>query len=83
MADAANINVGALSLYRGGDIDSVANRDFVRAALPSIASPAEMGGLVRDDGSLTQDAIRRLNAALLARAYGDADLIASADPQPW
>ncbi|MGN7869540.1 PLxRFG domain-containing protein [Paracoccus sp. 22332] len=75
MADAKTLRPSIIDLYRGGDVDAVGNREFVRAFLGSVVAPAEMGNLIRNDGSMTQDAVRRVQGALLARAYGDADLV--------
>ncbi|ARJ70433.1 PLxRFG domain-containing protein [Paracoccus contaminans] len=77
MADAKVLSPAVLDLYRGGEVDAAGNRDFVRGFLGQVVAPAEMGNLIRDDGSMTQDAVRRVQAALLARAYGDADLVSA------
>jgi hypothetical protein len=77
MADAAALSPNALSLYRGGDIDSAANRDFVRAFMQGAVSANDQAGMVDQSGAMSQEAIRRVQAALLARAYGDSDLVAS------
>ena len=75
-ADAAALPDQALDLYEGGDLDTVANQAFARAFLETIA-PAERGALITADGRLSQDGLRRLQAALLAKAYDDPHLVAS------
>lgn len=74
-ADARTMSPSVLDLYRGGEVDSAGNRDFVRAFLGQVVAPSDMGNLIRDDGSMTQDAVRRVQAAMLSRAYGDSDLV--------
>lgn len=77
MADARAMSPGTLARYRGGDIDAAANRDFVRDFLREAVGEADRGAMISRDGSMSQDAVRRVQAALLARAYGDAGLIAN------
>lgn len=77
MADAAAIDDGMSSLYRGGDVDAAGNRPFVRAFISRVAGKNEAAGMIAADGSMSQEAVRRIEAALLAKAYGDADLVAS------
>ena len=75
MTDASAMPDGALELYRGGDIDAAQNRPFVRAFMDRAVSANEHAGMVTPDGSLSQEAIRRVRAALLAKAYADPDLV--------
>lgn len=60
----------ALPLWRGGDVEARANADFVGRFMAGL-TPEERGGLMRQDGTLSADGIRRIRAALIARAYGD------------
>lgn len=76
-SDARQITDEQIELYRGGDVTSAANRPFVRAFLRDVASPTEHGALVAKDETLSLEGQRRIQAALLARAYDDADLIAA------
>lgn len=76
MSDAAALPDAALDLYRGGDIDTAGNRDFVRAFIQSVVTENEQGKMIAPDGSMSQDAVRRVQAALLAKAYGDSALVA-------
>jgi hypothetical protein len=76
MADARAIDA-ALDLHSGGASGAAANARFARAAIAGMTSEAERGALVDAQGRLSQDGERRLDAALMARAYDDADLIAA------
>lgn len=64
-----------LHLYRGGDVQGAANRDFVRAFMGDVAAKSDRGSLVDSDGLLSQEGRRRIEAALLAAAYGDANIV--------
>jgi len=64
-----------LHLYRGGDLQAAANRDFVRAFVGDVAAKADRGRILDGDGMLSQDGRRRIEAALLGSAYGDETLI--------
>lgn len=74
MSDAKKI-AGIIGLYRGGDVPSAANRDFVRAFMGAVVSPTARGSMMDSDGILSQDGRRRIEAALLAAAYGNADIV--------
>ena len=76
-ADARALPDHSLDLYRGGDIDAASNREFVKAFMTHAVPSAEHGSMVSADGALSQQAIQRIRAALLAKAYGDTDLISS------
>jgi len=74
-ADAGNLSNAALSLYRGGALTAAANRDFVRNFVQSV-SPSERNAMTAPDGSLSVDGIRRIQSALLSKAYGDTNVVA-------
>lgn len=74
MADAAALT-RVVALYRGGDVSSRKNQQFVRAFLKSIA-PSERAALVDEDGALSRAGVRRVEAAMLAAAYGDPAFVA-------
>ncbi|WP_420104508.1 hypothetical protein [Bosea sp. (in: a-proteobacteria)] len=76
-ADARLLDGEILSKAQPGDIASAANRPFVRDALARLPQ-AERAGLYDQGGALSVEGRRRLEAALTARAYGDADLLAKA-----
>lgn len=77
MADAAALPDDALALYQGGDVDLAQNRDFVRAFLTSAVSESDRGSFIDSQGRMSQRAVRRVQAALLAKAYGDVALVES------
>lgn len=74
LGDAKKI-VDILHLYRGGDVQGAANRDFVRSFMGEVAAKSDRGSLVDSDGLLSQEGRRRIEAALLAAAYGDANIV--------
>lgn len=74
VTDAESLSADALSLYRGGDVDAAGNRDFVRRFMETVPT-TERANMVAADGSISQDAIRRINAALVQKAYGNAQLV--------
>jgi len=71
-SDARRIDTNILSLYQDGDIDSAANRDFVRAFMKSVGDSEEMA---TKDGSLSSSGASRINGALIAKAYKDTDIL--------
>lgn len=74
MADAKKIG-GILHLYRGGDVQGAANREFVRGFMSDVAGKSDRGTMMDGDGMLSQEGRRRIEAALLAAAYGDANIV--------
>lgn len=76
-ADARLLDGELLARAQPGDLTSAANRAFVRDALARLPQ-AERAGLYDHAGALSAEGRRRLEAALTARAYGDADLLARA-----
>lgn len=76
-ADASAMGDGLLDLYRGGEVAAAGNRDFVRAFIRDVVSKNDQAGMIAADGSMSQGATRRLEAALLAKAYGDQELVAT------
>jgi hypothetical protein len=75
LSDARHLSPDALYLAKPGEVDSAANRDLVRSFLGKIPQ-SERGAMVTKAGQLSANGKRRLEAALNARAYGDADLVA-------
>lgn len=74
-SDARSLPDTTLSLYRGGTVTAAGNRDFVRAFIDRAVAPAERNAMIAPDGSLSTDGVRRIRFALMARAYGDSELI--------
>lgn len=82
MTDSAAMSDELLSTYRGGDVESAANRDFVRRFIDEVVSPGDRAGMIGADGALSQEATRRIESAMLARAYGDAGLVSALVESP-
>ena len=77
-ADAKLITPDALEgIEDGSAINSENNRAFVRSFVSQLP-PAERGGMLDAQGNLSQGGVRRLEAAMSARAYGDGDFISRA-----
>ncbi|WP_347455715.1 PLxRFG domain-containing protein [Acinetobacter thermotolerans] len=74
MVDAKAV-IDLLDLYRGGDITSAANRDFVNRFVTEIVPTSERGKMLSAGTGLTQDGQRRINAALVAAAYNDTFIV--------
>jgi hypothetical protein len=73
-ADAALIDDAVLDRLQSADVGAAANRPAVRAFLDRLPA-SERAGLVDADGALNQEGRRRMEGALLGRAYGDARTI--------
>lgn len=73
--DASRLDSDILSLYRGGDVGSAENRDFVRAFLGKVAENGEEGSFTTSGGALSLEGAARVRHALAAAAYDDAPLI--------
>lgn len=74
MVDAKAV-VDLLNQYRGGDINSAANRDFVNRFVTELVPTSERGKMLSAGTGLTQDGQRRINAALVAAAYNDTFIV--------
>jgi murein DD-endopeptidase MepM/ murein hydrolase activator NlpD len=73
-ADAGNLSDEALELYRGGELNSAGNRDFVKRWLKETG--ADTNALLAKDGTLSPDGVRRVQASILRRAFDDETLVA-------
>lgn len=72
IADARALPGDVLALHKGGDFRNVGNASFVQAVINAIApSQAERSPMLRPDGSLSDEGARRIERAILARAFGD------------
>jgi len=83
--DARQIDDDILELYQGGDPDSLDNQDFMKSFIGKVATQNESGALVGTDKRPTQEGVKRVKAALVAKAYNDSEIIEnifdSADPE--
>ena len=53
------------------------NRPFVRAFMNTVVDKGDHATMIGPDGEMSQDGIRRVQGALLAKAYGDPQLISA------
>ena len=74
MADARAMAT-ILPTYRGGDVTAAVNRDFVRRFIDQAVGAGDRGSFVDSQGQLSGPGIRRIQAAMLAAAYGDANIV--------
>jgi murein DD-endopeptidase MepM/ murein hydrolase activator NlpD len=72
-ADSGAISDGTLSLYRGGEINSAGNREFVRAWMRETG--ADANSVTAKDGSLSLEGLNRVRASVLAKAFDDDTLV--------
>lgn len=75
MADAKLMSSNVMQSYKGGDIENAINSNFVRDFIDKAVSPSERNAYLTPGGRLSQDGVKRIRAAMLARAYSDADLV--------
>jgi len=77
-ADAKLITPEALEgIEDGSAINSENNRAFVRSFVSQLPA-SERGGMLDAQGNLSQAGVRRVEAAMSSRAYGDGDFISKA-----
>lgn len=74
VADAKSLPDNLLERYAGGELDTAANAPFVRSFM-NAAAKSEEGGMMTAEGRLSQEGAKRIEAAILAKAYGDEDLL--------
>lgn len=75
--DAKVLRPDMLAQIVDGPIRSVENRPFVRSFVEKLPA-AERGGILDKDGNLSQAGVKRVEAALAARAFDDAAFVARA-----
>ena len=68
---------GLASIADGSPVNSAENRTFVRSFLSQLPT-SERGGMLDAAGNLSQAGVRRLQAAMASRAYGDGEFVARA-----
>lgn len=72
-ADAQLLDGALLDLMKAGsELNSLANVPFIRGFMGRLAV-GERNALVGSDGTVSQEGLRRVQAALLARAYGGSE----------
>lgn len=74
MVDAKRLHGGILSNWQGGNLDAARNAEFVRRFVAEIV-PVSEHNTFAPENKLTIGGMRRMEAALLARAWGDPRLV--------
>jgi hypothetical protein len=75
--DGGRLSDDALSLYRGGALDDPANIDLAREFVKQSA-PGDANSLATASGALSVEGVRRIQGALLHKAFGnDTGLVSS------
>lgn len=69
-SDAKALDDAVLSQLEGGDVTLEKNSGFVRSFLAKLTE-SERGGMLQADGTLSQKGVRRIEGAILAKAYGE------------
>jgi hypothetical protein len=75
MVDAKRVTPDILDLLADGDLNNLENRKFVRAFVDTLPA-SERGALAWKTGGLSAEGLNRVRNAILAKAYGDPDIIA-------
>lgn len=75
LRDAQAMGLDGIALYEGGNFDAPQNQRFMRDFMTRAVTAAEMPSVSRE-GQLTLEGVARMRAAVLAAAYGDADVLA-------
>ena len=75
--DAQRMPASMFDLWRPGEVDSAANRDFVRAFVKNVAEKGEEGNFITAEGGISLEGAQRIRNALLQRAYGDSNLVSA------
>ncbi|NUB27727.1 hypothetical protein [Azospirillum brasilense] len=74
LADARHLDDAVMGRLSSGDVGAASNRSFARGFIDRLPA-SERGALVDADGALNQEGIKRVQGALMGRAYGDAAII--------
>lgn len=77
-SDAKKIRTATLDKYKKEnppDLSAPSNRAFVKSMLDDITTDADRNAMYTESGQITKEAIRRVQDALFARAYGDDSLL--------
>ena len=74
--DADRITDNMLRAYRGGEIESRENKQFLDAFARDIVAENERGAFSRD-GRLTKEGAQRIEAAILAKTYKDTSVLSN------
>lgn len=69
-ADAKLLDSGSLAKMAGADLTTYTNAAFLRDFVSGLA-PSERSSVMNPDGTISQAGVRRVQAAILAKAYGE------------
>src|SRR6266705_1365572 len=76
-ADAKGLDQGLLATFKPGDVQSVGNAPFVRAFADRLVPAEERPQFMDARGKLSAEGVRRVEAAMVARAWGEPDIVAA------
>lgn len=78
MVDAGRMSPQIMELFEAGeegDLMSAGNTAFRRAFVQSVVPETERGGVMTPTGEMSQEGAARIRNALLAKGYGDAEVL--------
>ena len=82
--DAAQLKGGIFASYKGGDMKSDGNREFVRQFIEAAIPANERKSFTTDTGKIDSSGMARIEGAVIAHAYESKDMVnflkAEADP---
>jgi hypothetical protein len=81
-ADAAELTDDMLAMLKGPRVDSTDNLAFVRRFNNRVSGVNDLNAQTQAGGTISAEGIRRINNALLAKAYGDSNIVASLTENP-
>ncbi len=81
-SDAKRLDESVVMQYAGGDINNHTNRDFVRAFIASVGGADAVGDMTTSDGLISATGIKRIEGALVAKAYGDQSILTDLTENP-
>ena len=85
VSDSEEIGEGIFEMYRGGEMLSGQNSEFVREFIQRAVPVSERNEFVTDEGGVSAAGLARMEAAVVAHAYQSRrvvqDLVADAEPE--
>jgi len=75
-SDTVKLTPAVMAAWRGGEVTSAANRDFVRQFIQSVVPQSEQNQMMGQDGQLSIDGKRRIENAMLGKAYENPEILA-------
>jgi len=75
-SDTAKMTMQVMGAWRGGEVTSAANRDFVRKFIESVVPASERNQMMGRDGQLSIDGKRRIENAMLGKAFENPEILA-------